>query len=130
MSKCLRRHRGSGRPSLQRKQTRERNPISCAILFRLGRSCARIDTTGYETTLARVIDIERAFDDQKIGSFHIQLMLLSFLVLMTDGFDTGAAAYAGPGIRNEWSVSGRDLGALFSSSIAAAFIGPPLFGFL
>jgi AAHS family 4-hydroxybenzoate transporter-like MFS transporter len=77
-----------------------------------------------------VIDIERVFDDQKIGSFHIKLMLLSFLVLMTDGFDLGAAAYAGPGILKEWNLSGRELGALFSSSIAAGFIGPPLFGFL
>jgi MFS transporter, AAHS family, 4-hydroxybenzoate transporter len=80
--------------------------------------------------MARVIDIERVFDDQKIGSFHIKLMLLSFLVLMTDGFDLGAAAYAGPGILKEWNLSGRELGALFSSSIAAGFIGPPLFGFL
>ena len=80
--------------------------------------------------MARVIDIERVFDDQKIGSFHIKLLLLSFLVLMTDGFDLGAAAYAGPGILKEWNLSGRELGALFSSSIAAGFIGPPLFGFL
>ena len=77
-----------------------------------------------------MIDIERVFDDQKIGSFHIKLLLLSFLVLMTDGFDLGAAAYAGPGILKEWNLSGRELGALFSSSIAAGFIGPPLFGFL
>jgi hypothetical protein len=40
-------------------------------------------------TMAKVIDIERVFDDQKIGSFHIKLLLLSFLVLMTDGFDLG-----------------------------------------
>src|ERR1700690_1086987 len=80
--------------------------------------------------MARVIDIERVFDDQKIGGFHIKLILLSFLVLMTDGFDLGAAAYAGPGILKEWNLSGRELGALFSSSIAAGFIGPPLFGFL
>jgi AAHS family 4-hydroxybenzoate transporter-like MFS transporter len=80
--------------------------------------------------MARVIDIERVFDDQKIGSFHIKLILLSFLVLMTDGFDLGAAAYAGPGILKEWNLSGPELGALFSSSIAAGFVGPPLFGFL
>src|SRR6202050_117883 len=80
--------------------------------------------------MARVIDIERVFDDQKIGGFHIKLILLSFLVLMTDGFCLGAAAYAGPGILKEWNLSGRELGALFSSSIAAGFIGPPLFGFL
>jgi MFS transporter, AAHS family, 4-hydroxybenzoate transporter len=81
-------------------------------------------------TMAKVIDIEQVFQDQKIGSFHIKLLLLSFLVLMTDGFDLGAAAYAGPGILKEWNLSGPQLGALFSSSIAAGFVGPPLFGFL
>jgi AAHS family 4-hydroxybenzoate transporter-like MFS transporter len=80
--------------------------------------------------MAKVIDIERVFDDQKIGGFHISLLLISFLVLMTDGFDLGAAAYAGPGILKEWGLSGPQLGVLFSSSIAAGFVGPPLFGFL
>jgi AAHS family 4-hydroxybenzoate transporter-like MFS transporter len=80
--------------------------------------------------MTKVIDIERVFDDQRIGSFHIKLLLISFLVLMTDGFDLGAVAFAGPGILKEWNLSGRELGALFSSSIAAGFVGPPLFGFL
>jgi MFS transporter, AAHS family, 4-hydroxybenzoate transporter len=80
--------------------------------------------------MAKVIDIERVFDDQKIGSFHVTLLLISFLVMMTDGFDLGAAAYAGPGILKEWNLNGQELGVLFSSSLAAGFIGPPLFGFL
>jgi MFS transporter, AAHS family, 4-hydroxybenzoate transporter len=80
--------------------------------------------------MAKVIDIERVFDDQKIGSFHIKLLLISFLVMMTDGFDLGAAAFAGPGILKEWGLTGRELGVLFSSSLAAGFLGPPLFGFL
>lgn len=80
--------------------------------------------------MAKVIDIGRVFDDQKIGSFHITLLLLSFLTMMTEGFDIGIAAFAGPGILKEWHLNGQELGALFSSSIAAGFIGPPLFGFL
>jgi hypothetical protein len=60
--------------------------------------------------MAKAIDIERVFDDQKIGSFHIKLLLISFLVMMTDGFDLGAAAYAGPGILKEWNLNGRELG--------------------
>lgn len=81
-------------------------------------------------TMAKTIDIERVFDDQKIGSFHITLLVMSFLAMMTEGFDLGIAAYAGPGILKEWHLSGRELGVLFSSSLAAGFIGPPLFGFL
>jgi MFS transporter, AAHS family, 4-hydroxybenzoate transporter len=80
--------------------------------------------------MAKVIDIERVFDDQKIGTFHIGLLVISFLAMMTEGFDLGIAAFAGPGILKEWHLSGSELGVLFSSSLAAGFIGPPLFGFL
>ena len=80
--------------------------------------------------MAKTIDIERVFDDQKIGGFHIALLVISFLAMMTEGFDLGIAAFAGPGILKEWHLSGRELGVLFSSSLAAGFIGPPLFGFL
>jgi MFS transporter, AAHS family, 4-hydroxybenzoate transporter len=80
--------------------------------------------------MAKVIDIEALFDDQKIGGFHIKLLLISFLVLITDGFDLGAAPHAGPGSLKEWNMGGRNLGAVFSSSIAAGFLGLPLFGFL
>jgi MFS transporter, AAHS family, 4-hydroxybenzoate transporter len=80
--------------------------------------------------MAKVVDIERLFDDQKIGRFHITLLVISFLVMMTDGFDLGAAAYAGPGILDEWKLNGQQLGFLFSSSLAAGFVGPPFFGFL
>jgi MFS transporter, AAHS family, 4-hydroxybenzoate transporter len=90
----------------------------------------QIENTKGGEAMTKVLDIERLFDNQKIGSFHITLLLLSFLVMMTDGFDLGAAAFAGPGILKEWKLSGQELGVLFSSSLAAGFVGPPLFGFL
>ena len=77
-----------------------------------------------------VIDISALVGDRRIGRFHLKLLALSYLLLMADGFDLGAAGFAGPGILREWHLGGRDLGLLFSTSIAAGFFGPPLFGFL
>jgi len=57
-------------------------------------------------------------------------VVLCFLVMMTDGYDLGAAAFAGPGLIKEWGLRGPELGVLLSSSLAAGFFGPPLLGYL
>jgi AAHS family 4-hydroxybenzoate transporter-like MFS transporter len=79
---------------------------------------------------ANTIDVTEVLDRQKITSFNIRLLVLAFLVMMTDGFDLGATAFAGPGLIKEWGLRGPELGVLLSSSLAAGFFGPPLFGYL
>ena len=76
------------------------------------------------------IDVGDVLDRQKITSFNIRLIVLAFLIMMTDGYDLGAAAFAGPGLIKEWGLKGPELGVLLSSSLAAGFLGPPLLGFL
>ena len=53
-----------------------------------------------------LIDISSILDHQRISSFNVKLLILAFLVMMTDGFDLGAAAFAGPGLIKEWSLKG------------------------
>jgi len=65
-----------------------------------------------------------------ITSFNVGLLILAFLVMMTDGYDLGAAAFAGRGLINEWGLRGPELGILLSSSLAAGFFGPPILGYL
>ena len=81
-------------------------------------------------TPADTVDVAQVLDDQKITRFNIALLVFSFLVMMTDGYDLGAAAFAGPALIKEWHVSGQMLGILFSSSLAAGLFGPPLFGYI
>jgi AAHS family 4-hydroxybenzoate transporter-like MFS transporter len=57
-------------------------------------------------------------------------VILAFLVMMTDGYDLGAAAFAGPGLIKEWGLKGPELGVLLSSSLGAGLFGPPLLGYL
>jgi AAHS family 4-hydroxybenzoate transporter-like MFS transporter len=76
------------------------------------------------------IDVTEVLDRQKITGFNIGLVILAFLVMMTDGYDLGAAAFAGPGLIKEWGLRGPQLGVLLSSSLAAGFFGPPILGYL
>jgi MFS transporter, AAHS family, 4-hydroxybenzoate transporter len=76
------------------------------------------------------IDITEVLDGQKVTGFNVRLIVLAFLVMMTDGYDLGAAAFAGPGLIREWGLRGPELGVLLSSSLAAGFFGPPILGYL
>jgi AAHS family 4-hydroxybenzoate transporter-like MFS transporter len=79
---------------------------------------------------SKLVDITRVLDDQKIGPFQIQLLVLSFLVMMIDGYDIGAAAFAGPSLIHEWGLRGPELGVLFSATLISGLIGSPLLGYL
>ncbi|MDB5407920.1 MAG: hypothetical protein JWL84_2832 [Rhodospirillales bacterium] len=76
------------------------------------------------------IDISDVLDSQKIGAFHIKLLIFSFFIVMCDGYDIGAAAFAGPALIKEWGLRGPELGVLFSATLVAGLIGSPLLGYL
>ena len=76
------------------------------------------------------VDVTQVLDNQKISRFNVGLVILAFLVMMTDGYDLGAAAFAGPGLIREWGLKGSELGILLSSSLGAGLFGPPLLGYL
>ena len=78
----------------------------------------------------QTIDIAQVIDRLKIGGFHIRLLVFSFLIMMTDGFDLGAAAFAGPALIKEWGIKGPELRVLFSAALVAGLAGPPLLGWL
>jgi AAHS family 4-hydroxybenzoate transporter-like MFS transporter len=77
----------------------------------------------------QILDITRLIDEQKIRWFNIRLVLLCFLVVLTDGYDIGAAAFAAPALVKEWGLNRAELGPLFSAGLIAGLIGPPLLGF-
>lgn len=78
----------------------------------------------------QIVDITRLIDDQKIRWFNIRLVLLSFIVVLTDGYDIGAAAFAAPALVKDWHLNRAELGPLFSAGLFAGLFGPPILGFL
>jgi hypothetical protein len=51
------------------------------------------------------VDLSPIIDRQKIGAFHVKLIAIAFLVVMADGYDIGAAAFAAPALIREWHVA-------------------------
>jgi AAHS family 4-hydroxybenzoate transporter-like MFS transporter len=78
---------------------------------------------------SQIVDITRLIDGQRIRWFNISLVLVSFFVVLTDGYDIGAAAVAAPALVKEWHLDHGQLGPMFSAGLFAGLFGPPIFGF-
>jgi MFS transporter, AAHS family, 4-hydroxybenzoate transporter len=78
----------------------------------------------------RTVDLAPIIDRQRIGNFHIALVVVAFIVVMVDGYDIGAAAVAVPGLAREWHPSPVEIGRMFSAGLFAGLFGPLIFGWI
>ena len=76
------------------------------------------------------IDVTRLVDEQRLGAFTIRLVAIAFFVMLTDGYDLLAAAYAGPGLVATWHIAPATLGRIFSASPFGMMLGAPVLGWL
>jgi AAHS family 4-hydroxybenzoate transporter-like MFS transporter len=78
----------------------------------------------------QTIDITDYIDGRKLNAFNFQLVVLSFLVIMVDGFDITVAAFAVPRLIAEWGIANRGAFALpLSASLVGMLFGAPLIGY-
>jgi AAHS family 4-hydroxybenzoate transporter-like MFS transporter len=77
-----------------------------------------------------VADITQLVDEQRIGFFTIRLVFLSFVIMLTDGYDLLAASYGAPALIAAWHLHPEELGPMFSASPLGMVIGCPLLGWL
>src|SRR5579872_3911562 len=90
---------------------------------------AEIDEWTFMRTLeTETLDVGQLVDEQKLGLFNFQIVFLSFLVMLADGYSLAAAAYAAPGIIASWHVNRAALGPMFSASLFGMFFGSLLLG--
>jgi AAHS family 4-hydroxybenzoate transporter-like MFS transporter len=83
-----------------------------------------------ETPMSRqVIDITQLVDEQRPGLLTIRVISLTFLVMLSDGFDLASTAYAAPGLVQTLGVSRHAMGLVFSASLFGMLFGAPLFGY-
>jgi len=79
---------------------------------------------------AKVIDVQEFINSHRLSSVHVVLLVLCFLVVAIDGFDTASIGFIAPAIRSDWNLTPAELAPLFGSGLfgvmAGAFaIGPP-----
>ncbi|MEX3899658.1 hypothetical protein [Paraburkholderia sp. BR10954] len=79
---------------------------------------------------ARTVDVSRLIDEQKIGRFAILLIASTWLVMLTDGYELSALAFAAPSLIRAWHIERSVLGPVFGANIFGIMVGSILFGYL
>jgi AAHS family 4-hydroxybenzoate transporter-like MFS transporter len=77
-----------------------------------------------------VVHVSRLLDERGLSSFQIKLIAWSFFIVLIDGYDIAAIAFAAPHLVQSWGVAPKDLGPVFSASLFGILIGSALFGWV
>src|SRR5882672_5258293 len=92
---------------------------------------ARTSTAGRTAMAdAPVVAVSRMLDERGLSSFHIKLLIWSFFIVLIDGYDIGAIAFAAPHLVRSWGVAPSALGPVFSASLVGILFGSALFGWV
>lgn len=74
------------------------------------------------------VDIQQVIDDSPFSRLHWVLIVLGFLVLAIDGFDTAAMGYIAPTLSTEWGIAKQDLGPVLSAALLGLSLGALIAG--
>jgi AAHS family 4-hydroxybenzoate transporter-like MFS transporter len=81
-------------------------------------------STAFEPDIAgEPLDVVAVIDKSKFSPLQWWIMLLCFLIIAADGFDTVAVGYVGPVLAAKWGVSKLALGPLFSAALIGLAVG-------
>ncbi len=77
-----------------------------------------------------VVPVSRLLDERGLGSFQIVLLIWSLFLVLIDGYDITAIAFAAPHLVREWHIEPKALGPVFSASLVGILFGSALFGWV
>lgn len=77
-----------------------------------------------------IVEVSRLLDERGLSSFHIILLIWSFVIALIDGYDIAAIAFAAPHLVRSWNISPAALGPVFSASLIGILFGSALFGWI
>ena len=75
-------------------------------------------------------DLVQLIDNSKLGLFQLRAMLVCFVLIALDGFDTQSIAFVAPTLREAWAVSPEMFGPLFGAGLFGTLIGSIFLGSL
>ncbi len=76
------------------------------------------------------VQVSRFLDERGLSSFLIKLLVWSFFIVLIDGYDIGAIAFAAPSLVRAWGLKPGELGPVFSASLVGILFGSALFGWV
>ena len=74
----------------------------------------------------KVVPVSRLLDERGLSSFQIKLLIWSFFIVLIDGYDIAAIAFAAPSLVKEWALKPGALGPVFSASLIGILFGSAL----
>ncbi|QYY34029.1 aromatic acid/H+ symport family MFS transporter (plasmid) [Cupriavidus pinatubonensis] len=75
------------------------------------------------------VDVQTLIDNRPLSAYQWLILVLCFLIVAIDGFDTAAMGYVAPALVQDWGIDKSTLGpvmsaALFGLAFGAIFAGP------
>jgi MFS transporter, AAHS family, 4-hydroxybenzoate transporter len=77
-----------------------------------------------------VIQVSRLLDERGLSSFQVKLLAWSLFIVLIDGYDIGAIAFAAPSLAKEWALKPGALGPVLSASLIGILFGSAIFGWV
>lgn len=77
-----------------------------------------------------VVQVSRLLDERGLSAFQIKLIAWSFFIVLIDGYDIAAIAFAAPSLAKEWALKPGSLGPVFSASLVGILFGSAIFGWV
>lgn len=71
----------------------------------------------------KTVNIQQLIDQSPISRFQLLIIILCFVIVAVDGFDTAAAAFIAPAIRAEWQLTPALLGPVFGAGLFGLMVG-------
>ncbi len=75
-----------------------------------------------------ILDVKALIDDQAMVATQWMILILCFLVLIADGFDTAAMAFVAPSLIHELGISKLVLGPVLSAALIGLAVGALIAG--
>ena len=78
--------------------------------------------------LFRPINVRTLINERPMSRFQIRTLVLCFLVLVTDGYDTVVLGFIGPSLKSHFGASPAQLAPVFGAGFFGLAVGSFLFG--
>ncbi|SIT39191.1 4-hydroxybenzoate transporter PcaK [Paraburkholderia ribeironis] len=75
------------------------------------------------THAERSVDVQTFIDHQRFSPFQWTILVLCFLVVAADGFDTAAIGFIAPSLVQQWGIARSSLGPVMSAALVGLGIG-------
>ena len=78
--------------------------------------------------MAAPMDVQEFINSNAFSTFQRNILILCFLVVTVDGFDTASIGFIAPAIKAEWQLSAAALAPLFGAGLFGLMSGALIFG--